>query len=379
MKVVLNLIPVVSGGGQQQAFSLLSFLENNYSESSDWLILVGEKSSLHEHLRQSRLKFRAFKTGYLNRFILDYFLVRNVVASFDPDVIFHFTVAWNGVFVPQVVRTVYSNLYFPEVKFWKRKPILTYWKKLAIDRLRLAGTLRADGLIFENRAMMERSASLLGFPSHRTRYIRPSRVAVISNHEIDSVTENSKSHFRVLYLSSWYKNKNIGILPFVAKCLCEVDLDVRFLLTVDPMNPEVKESIVDKCEELGVSEQFELIGTVHPADVPSLICSVDSMILLSELECFSSNLVEAWSFGKPLIISDRQWARSECADAAIYVEPSSPDAIASSIVKLVHDVEARLELINRGYQVLENFNTPESKALEQIAFLEYICSVGKKS
>jgi glycosyltransferase involved in cell wall biosynthesis len=378
MRVVLNVIPVNSGGGQQQALNLLSFLTRNHKYRENWLILVGDGSVLHQWLiNDSSLRFAVFKTGYINRFFLDYISIRKTIRLFEPNIVFHFTTAWRGVAIPQVVRTVYSNLYFPEINFWNKKPRITYWKKILIDKVRLFGTLRADGLIFENKAMLERSASLFDFPPSRAVYIRPSRVSRPATQ--DSHIFDASADFRVLYLSSWYRNKNIDILPLVALRLMNDDVIVKFVLTVDKSNSEVSQLIVKKSEELNVAHMFELLGTVHPSDVPALIESVDSMILLSTLECFSSNVVEAWSFGKPLIISKREWALSECSDAALYVEPTDPDEIAAAITQLVRNFGICDQLVSRGYQILGNFNTPDSKAIEQIAFLEYICSVGKKS
>jgi hypothetical protein len=76
------------------------------------------------------------------------------------DIIYNYTAAFAGTKTKQVVRTVYSNLYFPEIKFWTHLSFSGLMKKKIIDYYRLKGTLRADGLIFESEAMMHRAKEL---------------------------------------------------------------------------------------------------------------------------------------------------------------------------------------------------------------------------
>ena len=380
MRVVLNLIPVQSGGGLQQAVNLLTFLADlDESTRACWLILVSKNGPLHKWLeKKSILKFEAFKYDYINYFLIGRKSILKSVNRFSPDIVFHFTATWRGVEVPQVVRSVYSNLYFPEIEFWSRRPFLSFLRKKIIDWFRLRGTLRADGLIFENRAMQQRSHELFSYPIDRTRYIKPSSANYVPG-DLRLVDRGKRAGaFTILYLSSWYRNKNIHILPDVAAILHNRGIPVRFRLSLDRNHPEVARDIIAKSGALGVEDYFELLGTIPPSEVPSYIMSSDSMILLSKLECFSSNIVEAWTFKRPLIVSNEDWATSECADAALYVDRSDCGSIADGIAKLAADPELCDDLVTRGTLKLLELNTPEEKGRQQMEFLEKIWRAGKK-
>jgi hypothetical protein len=89
----------------------------------------------------------------------------------------------------------------------------------------------------------------------------------------------------------------------VAKLLKEKGLKVNFILTLDQNDPNVNVHIVSKINENQVPEYFTFAGKIKGSDVGNVVKASDAMILLSKLECFSSNVVEAWHFRKPLLIS----------------------------------------------------------------------------
>lgn len=312
--------------------------------------------------------------------MFELFQARKLMRDFDANVVMHFTTAWRYSDVPQVVRSVYSNLFFPEIDFWPRRPRAEYFRRKLIDRGRIVGTLRADGIIFENRAMAERAVERFSYPKDRTAYIAPSVATLVSRSENGSSRSvGGNSVFRVLYLTSWHLNKNLQILPEVAAELKRQGVRVRFVISLDGAADEVKHFIVDPALQLGVGDYFEFIGTVHPDSVEDVILSVDSMVLLSQLECFSANISEAWVFGRPLIISDREWARSICGDGAIYVDRDNPEDTARAISELVGDVGLRERVVLNGARMLKSLNDHDSRFEQLVDFLEHINEIGPRS
>lgn len=373
MRVLLNFYPVQSGGGQQVASNFIkSISKNNFGH--EWFVFVGEGSELHE---QAERYFKSnniliLKYSYLDR-IVNIITVKNFANDKSIEIIYNFAPVLPIKNIPQVVRSVYSNLFFPEIDFWGKMPLHKKTMKKAIDYFRLKGTLKANGLIFENKGMQIRSNKLFNYPLNKTIYIHPS-VTVFD----EDITSGKYSHleldvdFKILYLSSWYQNKNITILPKVAKILRDRQLKFKFVLTLDSTNPDVNLRLVSQINALKVSEYFEFIGQVKAIHVHQVIKSCDSMILLSKLECFSSNIIEAFFFNKPLIISDEIWAKEACQNAAIYVDRDSPKDIAESIIKLFRNKELQDQLTTEGNKLLNEFNTPYDKVKKQVMFLEKI-------
>lgn len=387
MRVVLNLIPVCSGGGQQQA---LNFLEYLFSQDdiylSKWLVLAGKGTVIESWLvKQGRIPFKIFRRGYFYRLIINPFPVRFAVKRFDCDVVYHYSSGWFWFNKPQVVRSVFSNLYYPEIDFWSKKSKIRYLKKRLIDYYRKLGTLVSDGIIFENKSMQRRAAEIFSYPPERTIYIKPSIAHAIAADNLRSFPvrniykDDDKEEFKCLYLSSWYENKNFQVLPEVAVELKKMNINVMFVLALSPDDANVKQELIDKVVAEEVEEYFELVGTIHPRDVEEIVKSCSCMVLLSKLECFSSNVVEAWTYRRPIIISNMEWASSECLDAAVYVDRNSPKDIAEKLVLLKENKDYYNKIVEKGDKRILHFNSLDGKAQDQINFLEYIFHAGKKS
>lgn len=372
MEILINFYPVQSGGGQQVASSLLKILaEDRFGHN--WKFLVGEKSELHRIANSFFLPSNIFPIPYslINRFALPAFLSEKEIGNID--IIYNYAPTLPIPRVPQVVRSVYSNLYFPEIDFWNGYKGIGKAKKVLIDKYRLKRTLNADGLVFENKSMMDRAASMFHYPSDRMAFIAPS-VSIFDNGVLDPSISYLKDirEFKILYLSSWHTNKNIHILPSVAAQLKARGIFVKFVLSLDGSQKEVDRVLVSQINDLDVRNYFELIGRVDSVYVHQVIGYCNMMILLSKLECFSSNIAEAFHFEKPLVIANEPWAKSICGNAALYVDRDNPESIATGIARIFHDACLREDLVGNGGVVLREFNSPYSKVKEQVSFLEYI-------
>lgn len=380
MNILLNFYPVQVGGGQQVASGFLKVIAQN-DHGHNWFIFVGEGSELHKLAKQlfSPSQIFSFPYSYSKR-MRSAKVIRNYIDQNKIDIIYNYAPTLPVSGVPQVVRTVYSNLYFPEINFWKDYKFNTKLKKKVIDYFRLKHTLRADGLIFENQSMQERAVELFSYPKKNTKYIEPS-VSPFDEKQINPSLKSLENldGFKVLYLSSWHLNKKIDILPEVSRILSGQGVNVKFILSLSPDNKEVNQYLIPLIQEKNVGKNFKFIGKVEAVNVHQAVKNSNAMILLSKLECFSSNVIEAFHFKKPLIISNEPWARSACGKAAQYVDRESATEIAAAIANLVKNPDICKQLTDLGTQNLSNFNSSEEKVAKQIQFLELIYESKKSS
>ena len=104
----------------------------------------------------------------------------------------------------------------------------------------------------------------------------------------------------------------------------------------------------------------------------SLYRQIDFVFLLSKLESFSNNIIEAWTFGKPLIASDEEWTHAICGDSAIYVERSSPEEIASQITSCLNDEKRITQVVEAGKKILSEYPTIEERTEQELSFIEEV-------
>ncbi|MGC4006108.1 MAG: glycosyltransferase [Pirellulales bacterium] len=112
-------------------------------------------------------------------------------------------------------------------------------------------------------------------------------------------------------------------------------------------------------ERLGVADAFVNLGPIAVADGPATYATCDALLLPTVLETFSANYPEAMALGLPIVTSDLDFAHDVCADAALYVPPRDPAAIAARIDDLLRDPALWNRLIDAGKARLPAFPRPD--------------------
>lgn len=376
MNLLINLIPIKKGGGQQVA---TNFVENMRELDTGLNITyaVTRDTFLHNQLKEHNEKLIVVNPGLISRAIFSYLSLNKTVNSLQLDVIY--TLFGPGLFhkkVLSITGCAYSNIFFPEIKFWRGYNFIKTIKLKWTDKFRLKNTLRSHAIIFENAAMQKRAIELFKYPRDNTKLILPSistyKTLNLPNDFGSRLEKIDKSHFNVLMLTGWHKNKNIEIVPYVLKQLKVKGVeDVSFVITVDKQHPESLK-LINVAKDLGVINNIVFFNSVLPNQVPQLFSKVNAVALFSLLESFSNNIIEAWYFKKPLIISNEEWSRSICGKGAVYVDRLDANSITDNILKIKCDIGYKNTIINKGESVLLNYPNPKQKVEKQLEFIKYI-------
>jgi glycosyltransferase involved in cell wall biosynthesis len=381
MKILVNLLPIKQGGGQQVAFNFLNILSSHNFDAS-FHILATQGTYIAQKLTEksdisSKLAHTIIPDSIPQRFSFENFGVNRLVKKEGIDAIFTlFGPSLKVRGVPSITGCAYSNLFFPEIQFWHGS-WFNRTSKALIDKYRLKKTLQADALVFENNAMLLRAEKLFGV-KHAV-FIKPS---ISLSQEAPSVRFHQQKRnlaaerFKILMLAGWHPNKRLDIVPDVLASLKKnhPDVQAEFILTVAPEASE-SQALMQRATALGVVEKIRLVGQVSTADVPHMAAEVQAFGLFSLLESFSNNIIEAWAYNRPLIVADEEWARAICNDAAVYIDRNSADDIADKIAQLArHEAEYK-RLVAAGKAEIETYPTPFEKVEQQIKFVKSVCNV----
>ena len=376
INVLLNLVPIKSGGGQQVGFNFLYNLVHNNYENYDFHVLASKNTFISDFLEnQNKLSYDLFNDSIFNRIILLNKLKREIIEKnhidliytlFGPALVYKKTINVAGV--------AYSNLFFPSIDFWKGNLFFLLKKKI-IDWYRLNSLLKADALIFENKSMLEQARKI--FKVKELTFIPPSISKTKPNYKLSSEMRSKLEKlnfncFNILMLTGWHPNKNINLIPEVLLELKSLGFeDVNFVLSLDKKDKNVQ-YLIERSINIKVIDNIHFIGAVNTEDVRGVVEKVDALILISLLESFSNNIIEAWTYKKPLIITNAMWSISICNQAALYVDRNNPKDIAQKIVTLKDDKNLYFQLIDSGLNELANYPSPEQKVLLQLQYLQEI-------
>lgn len=372
MNILINLSTLKKGGGQNVALNFLHSLIMINDSSDTYYFLVVENSQIHNYLENNNQQnILLTSPSPVKRVFNEIFKYSNFIRNHKIDVVYtYFGYGMFAVKTPQICGVAVSNVFFPKIKFWEGNHINIFIKKL-IDKYRVYGIKKAAGLIFENKLMEKRSHSLFKISNEITTYIPPTFNPDFDE-EIFNIPELNVSALKLLMLCGWQLNKNIMRVPEIAYYLKNKNINFQFIITAPKDNSKIYKEFLSLSKQYNIQEHLSIIGPVRKKNLKSLYEQIDFVLLMSKLESFSNNIIEAWHFQKPLIISDEDWARSICGKAAYYIDRESPEKIADSIQYLQSNINLQNELISEGIERKKDYPSVIEKTKKEIAFVKKI-------
>jgi glycosyltransferase involved in cell wall biosynthesis len=198
--------------------------------------------------------------------------------------------------------------------------------------------IRHNGLyVVQTPLMAEGLASRHGIDRGRISCIgQPpplDRAAVSREQQRLPEIERSGKRIRLLFPASYLPHKNHAILPRVIDELRHRGLagDIGFFVTID----EVDSAVAMKLRWPENRDVLFNLGRISEVQMGAAYRSSTALFLPTLLESYGLTYLEALAFGKPILTSDREFARWMCGDLAIYFDPLDPISIADAITQLV--------------------------------------------
>jgi len=124
---------------------------------------------------------------------------------------------------------------------------------------------------------------------------------------------------------------------------------LRAYLTVAPEDwAEGYRTFLHRRDELGLTEVVTMLGKVPEHSVAEIYRRADVLAFPSLCESFGWPVMEAMSFGLPVIAAATPVNQEQVGDAGLYYAPGDAAAAADHLVRLVDDADLRAALGERG-------------------------------
>jgi glycosyltransferase involved in cell wall biosynthesis len=285
----------------------------------------------------------------------------------DSNVTHVLTLVGSGLPHPRHIKSVvgvdYPIICYDDSPYWGYLPLRRKVFQRVKNTLRKQRINRADVLLVETNVMRDRLKKVLRFPG---QYVvqppYPSHTLQASQH-----THNRQNN--ILLLSSCVPHKNLWELPAIAVWLQREGIRCNFILTVT--SEEFAAANRGRWDLSKLDVYFTFVGKVHPTALNALYEKADFLMLISDLESYSSNYLEAWKAGIPLISSDREFAREICRDSAFYLEPHDPKSAATVIAgALTADASEYQRRVQAGKEYLKSIPTPQQSVDTIVTLLQ---------
>lgn len=123
---------------------------------------------------------------------------------------------------------------------------------------------------------------------------------------------------------------------------------------------------------LPTSHHVILLSDVGDAELPALCRHALAFIYPSLAEGFGMPPLEGLASGVPVITSSTTAIPEVVGDAAILIDPTSPDQLAEALAKVCSDGSLRAGLITKGIERAQQFTWHKSALVQAQVFQEYV-------
>jgi len=205
--------------------------------------------------------------------------------------------------------------------------IKTHWVRASVRN--------ATAVTVQTHALAERVSQMAKVPSEN--------ISVVAHGPglVSQITQPARFHsgagpIRIGYITKYGVQKNFSVLLRAARTLKDRALPFRLVLTLDP-NFEGNQIILAEAESLGLGLELENLGELDSNGVKAAYESLHAFVFPSLCESFGFPMVEAMSYGLPLLISDIKGNREVGGSAGIVFPSNDHEALAQEIFKLASD------------------------------------------
>ncbi len=366
LRILVDCAPLSGGGGSQVA---CAFLENLVkADIADWRAVATKPtiSLLSPALQNDARIMCVKKQNWFDLLRIGRLLAREE-RGFLPDIVF-------SVFGP----TYFTPHAFHLVGF--ALPLMIYDVEPPLQQPSVSARFKewlgkrafrkADHIVVETETVKVRMIDRLDIEGRKISVIgnsvNPLFVAEPAPH-----ANSTGGMFSILVPAAHYPHKNLEIIPKVAAALAKStpDFQFEFLLTLDPDLPAWR-AIAQDATRLGVGHHVKTLGNLTLVTLATHYQNSSVIFLPTIREASTAVYPESFQAKRPLVTSDYDFARDLCGDAALYVPPADPVAIAETLLQLSNNKALAADLVVRGeVRLRDYYPTAAEKFSQQMALI----------
>jgi len=139
----------------------------------------------------------------------------------------------------------------------------------------------------------------------------------------------------ILYYGGYIKRKNVELLLDAFKIVAQKN-NVKLVMTGN-----ISERIKEKILSLGLDRMVKDFGFAEVEDLKALLDMCEAFVFPSAMEGFGLPVAEALACGVPVVCSTNGSLPEVADDAVVYFESSTPESLASAVLKVLEELNLR--------------------------------------
>ena len=260
--------------------------------------------------------------------------------------------------LPPTRKSTHTILQVHDLSFVRVPEAASPNLKAYLDRVVPDSVNRADHVLADSRATKSDLCQLYNIAENKITvlhggvdpHFKPVQNAVIQavrhKYDLGSVPF-------VLSVGTVQPRKNYSRLISAVAQLREHHPDIR--LVIAGGRGWLEGPIYDTLNAVSMEPYTHFIGFVDDTDLPALYNAAACFAFPSLYEGFGLPVLEAMACGTPVVTANVSSLPEAAGDAALLVDPYDVDAIASALENVLTASSLRNQMINRGFQHIQNF------------------------
>jgi alpha-1,3-rhamnosyl/mannosyltransferase len=268
------------------------------------------------------------------------------------------TVLWGPAQALPIWKTARQVVTIHDLTPFTHARYLPYGRVAYFRGMLRAVTRRADRVVVVSRATAEEVERILRIDPARIRVIPE---AVGPEFQPGSSTARAAVRERyglpdrfILSLGVIEPRKNLPRLLQAVALLNHAGKSLPLVIAGHPRNAQHRDELRQTAARDGSAVHF--LGEVPEPDLPPLLGAATLLAFVSLAEGFGLPLLEAMACGTPVVASRIAALAEVGGDAALYVDPDDPDAIAAAIQSLAQDSALHQRFQRAGLEQARQFS-----------------------
>jgi glycosyltransferase involved in cell wall biosynthesis len=173
---------------------------------------------------------------------------------------------------------------------------------------------------------------------------------------VDEVKERKSITGRYIFaLGALDPRKNtLGVLQSLVRFRAFSALPIQ--LVIAGLAGDAKSQFAALAGDMGLRKQVVLLEFISEQELAALYNGADVFVYPSLYEGFGMPVLEAMACGTPVITSSAGSIPEVAGNAALFIDPYDPSAIAEAILRVINDVGLREQMIGLGLEQARKFS-----------------------
>lgn len=160
----------------------------------------------------------------------------------------------------------------------------------------------------------------------------------------------------IFYPAALWPHKNHKLLISLLKRIENQFPDLCLVFTGIIKNHKIKTELDELIKNYNLSKKTFFLGYVSDNDLGYIYQNAKVLIFPSSFEGFGLPIIEAFKFKLPVIAADNSSVNEITKDAGLLFETNNLETLIELTKKILTDNNLREKLINKGLQIVNNFN-----------------------